>query len=314
MGFIKLGVDISDANAAVSDVISPKTFYSLTPPKKTGTVATVTLAHASNAYPQGYHVGDALGLSHLEPNLDPAFISAGITIFGVLGTLGYFDRWYPTPVDLSHAEAVIPVDHSQNQPAPLSTLIRQSYVDDVAAFIKRLTPTMGLSDSETITTIDQSHNENIALGSEGGLQLLIAGAVADDGGVETDETAAARDATANDMTLLPAAPAVGDAYMLGATTKCAKFPINIGTAGAGNWTLVMKYWNGAAWVACVDEIDTSAQFQSSGLKLWQHTPQGDWALHVVQGMNLYWVRIEVTNFVNIVTQPLGTQSWSELLV
>jgi len=36
----------------------------------------------------------------------------------------------------------------------------------------------------------------------------LGGAVADDGGTQTDETTAANDATTDDMTLLPASPAV----------------------------------------------------------------------------------------------------------
>ncbi len=313
MGFIIIpGIDISDADAALADVLNPKTFYSVAAPRKTGSMPTVALVAGSNAYPQGYHVGDALGLSHVDTNLDPALISAGVNIFGVVGTLGYFDRWYPTPIDLSHGEIIIPVDQSQNAPALIDSSHRQNYLDDVANYIKRIVSALAITDGESITTIDQSHDEPVAIISEGGAQLLIAGAVADDGGVETDETAAARDATANDMTLLPAAPAVGDAYMIGSTVKANRFWLNIGTAGAGNWTLVMKYWNGAAWANCVDEVETSAQFMSSGLKYWQHTPQGDWALSVIQGMNLYWVRIELTNFVNLVTQPLGTQAWSEI--
>jgi hypothetical protein len=116
------------------------------------------------------------------------------------------------------------------------------------------------------------------------------------------------------MTLLPAAPAVGDAYMLGSTYKAHRLWLNVGTAGAGNWTLQLKYWDGAAWANAVDEIDTTNEFTASGLKYIQHTPQGDWASHAIQGMDLYWVRYEVVNFVNLVTQPKGTQAWWEHLV
>ncbi len=224
----------------------------------------------------------------------------------------YLNRYFPVDINLSQAAAVAAINHSSNKSAPIATLLRKNYVDDAANYIRRLSAALSLTDAETITTVDHNQNEGPVIGSEGGAQLLIAGAVADDGGVETDETAAARNVTANDMTLLPAVPAVGDAYMLGSTVKANRFHINIGTAGAGNWTLQMFYWNGA-WSACVDEVETSAQFMASGLKYWQHTPQGDWALHVVQGMNLYWVRIEVVNYVNVVTQPLGNQSWSEIL-
>lgn len=316
MGFIVIpGVDVADADALVGDVLNPKTFYSVAPPRKTGTMPTVALAMGSNAYPAGYHVGDAMGLNHIEHNLQPAFVAAGIDIFGTVGTHGYFDRILPATIGGVNATAIVTVDQSVNKSlATLSTPHVESYIDAPASMIKRLTPTIASTDAQNvIAAADQNHNENAPIAGEAGFQMLIEGAVADDGGVETDETAAARSPAANDMTLLPAVPAVGDAYMLGSSYKAHRFWINIGTAGAGNWTLSMKYWDGGAWVACVDEVENSAQFMTSGMRYWQHTPQGDWALKVIQGKNLYWVRIEVTNYVNIVTQPLGTQSWWEVL-
>jgi hypothetical protein len=316
VGFIKIpGIDISPADALVSDVKSPKTFFSVAAPIKTGTMPTVALVAGSNAYPQGYHVGDALGLKHVDPNLQAAFILAGVNIFGTIGTSGLFDRWFPVTIHMAAPTVVAdPPDHTDSEPAAIDSDLIAVTGDDVAQGVKELTPSVALADAETHAAPDQTDSETPAIGSQLGLQMLIDGAVADDGGAETDETAAARNATANDMTLLPAAPAVGDAYMLGSRYPIEVFWLNIGTAGAGNWTLQMFYWDGAAWAACVDEVENSAQFQASGLKYWKHTPQGDWASHAIQGMDLYWVRIEVVGFVNLVTQPLGTQSWWELLI
>ena len=205
-------------------------------------------------------------------------------------------------------------DHSISKNAPLATGWVAEYETDLGNWVYR--PTAVIDTALTVTNpaaADQSHNTNAPMTRECGLQQIIDGAVADDGGVETDETAAAQSGVANDMTLLPVAPAVGDAYMLGSRYPAARFPINIGTAGAGNWTLVLYYWNGA-WVPAVDEIDTTNEWTAAGQKYIQHAPQGDWVTHVVQGMDLYWVRYEVTNFVNIVTQPLGTQAWWEVLL
>jgi hypothetical protein len=315
MGFIKIpGIDISPADALVGDVLAPKTFFSVAAPIKTGVMPEVTLVAGSNAYPAGHHVGDVLGLKHIEPNLQAAFIVAGVNIFGTVGIYNAFDRWFPITIGLdAPVVSVKPIDESHNEDAPLTSSHVEVYDDQPASGVKRLTPTIVSVDAAAVVTPDHNQNTNAPLLAEGGCQMLIDGAVADDGGAETDETAEARDATANDMTLLPAAPAVGDAYMLGSTHKAHRFWINIGTAGSGNWTLVMKYWDGGAWVACVDEKDTTAQFQALGMKYWQHTPQGDWATKVIQGMDLYWVRIEVTNFVNLVTQPKGTQSWWEII-
>ncbi len=227
---------------------------------------------------------------------------------------GVLNRYLPVPIDLYNAEAVVPIDHTIAKGGHLNTTLITEYLDAPASNIKRIDPTIALTDAESVlAAADQNISKTGAFARAWSVQQLIDGAVADDGGVLTDETAAAKSGAANDMTLLPAAPAVGDAYMLGSFYKANKFPLNIGTAGAGNWTLVMKYWNGA-WVNCVDEVETTAQFQSSGLKYWQHTPQVDWATSIISGLNLYWVRIEVTNFVNIVTQPKGTQAWWELFL
>lgn len=80
------GIDISDADAVVGDVKSSKTFYSVTLPKKTGTLPTVALAPASDAYPQGYHPGEGGGLPAVDADLVVTNIKSGITIFGKLGT------------------------------------------------------------------------------------------------------------------------------------------------------------------------------------------------------------------------------------
>jgi hypothetical protein len=49
---------------------------------------TKTLTHAANTFVEGYYAGNAGGLSAVETNLVAGNIKAGVTIFGVLGTLG----------------------------------------------------------------------------------------------------------------------------------------------------------------------------------------------------------------------------------
>jgi len=89
--FGKLGVDtvqdIADADAAVGDVKSPKTFYSVTGGRKTGTMATVAITAVNDDYPAGYHAGNAGGLDAIDTDLAPENIKSGVTIFGKLGTL-----------------------------------------------------------------------------------------------------------------------------------------------------------------------------------------------------------------------------------
>ena len=81
------GADVSDADAAVGEVLDPKTFYSVAPPRKTGTMPTVAITAANDDYPAGYHAGNVGGLDAIDPNLASANIKSGVTIFGFLGTL-----------------------------------------------------------------------------------------------------------------------------------------------------------------------------------------------------------------------------------
>lgn len=79
------GVHIGDSNAAVGEVLSPKTFYATAPPKKTGTMPTVAITNANDNYPAGYHAGDAGGLDAIDLDLASANIKSGVTIFGKAG-------------------------------------------------------------------------------------------------------------------------------------------------------------------------------------------------------------------------------------
>jgi hypothetical protein len=138
----------------------------------------------------------------------------------------------------------------------------------------------------------------------------VGGAVADDGGVQTDETAAANNPTANDMTLLPAAPAVNDAYYFGYSAPWDWLRLNIGTAGAGIWTLAWEYWNGAAWAELPGVVDGTSHFGNSGENEVTFTRPGDWATTDVGGiLGLYWIRARVSAYSSITTQPLGSQAW-----
>ena len=136
------------------------------------------------------------------------------------------------------------------------------------------------------------------------------GAVADDGGVRTDETTEANSAMVNDMTLLPAIPAVNDAYYFGYSTLWDWLRLNIGTAGAGTWIIVWEYWNGTAWTGLPDISDGASHFGNAGMNEVTFTRPGDWATTDVGSiLGLYWIRARVSAYTSITTQPLGTQAW-----
>jgi hypothetical protein len=139
----------------------------------------------------------------------------------------------------------------------------------------------------------------------------VGGAIAydDSGPTFTDETAQANDATANDMTLLPATPAVNDAYYFGYASLWNWLNLKIGTAGAGTWTITWEYWNGSAWTALSGIYDTANGFRASGMNSVAFRRPDDWTNKDVNGVTLYWIRGRVSSYTSKTTQPLGTQAW-----
>jgi len=110
----------------------------------------------------------------------------------------------------------------------------------------------------------------------------------------------------NDMTLLPATLAVNDAYYFGHEGQLKILILDVGQAGAGTYLLAWEYWNGTAWAALVDLNDGTDAFKNAYTNEISHTPQGDWALATIQGMNLYWIRARVTDAGSGYSQPIGT--------
>lgn len=140
-------------------------------------------------------------------------------------------------------------------------------------------------------------------------------ALADDGTVFTDETTEANSAGADDMTLLPATPAVNDAYYLGhATKKFCAIKLNQGIAGSGTWTILVEYWNGTAWATLTTGLDTVTDF-TVGTSTYFITfePPSDWATTTVDSNVAYWVRWRVSAYTSVTTQPKGTQAWLYLV-
>jgi hypothetical protein len=143
----------------------------------------------------------------------------------------------------------------------------------------------------------------------GGLIPLIM-AVADDGGSQADETIEANDETASDMTLLPAAPEVDDAYYFLSNWQFDTLRLNIGIQGAGTWTIAWEYWDGSAWAALSNVTDGTSGFKAAaGNHDVTFDIPADWAITEVSGINGYAVRARVSAFTSISTQPKGTQAW-----
>lgn len=159
------------------------------------------------------------------------------------------------------------------------------------------------------TTVDGTSTTFI-VGQSPSAQTSLTGALADDGGVFTDETTAANNATANDMTLLPATPATDDAYYFGWDTEMpTKIDVNIGTQGVGVWTITWEYYNGS-WTALSGVTDNTSGFTAAaGTHSVTWTKPSDATSTTLQTIDAYWVRGRVSAYTSVTTQPLGTQAW-----
>ncbi|GAJ10513.1 unnamed protein product, partial [marine sediment metagenome] len=170
------------------------------------------------------HIGqcDGTRLLKLPPSMENYVLTSQGPGHLVAWTAGgtYFHRFFPVCIDLSHAEAIVTPDESYDKDAPLTTWDRETYGDAPGDYIKRLTPAVALVDTEAIVVPDQTHQETPSItAAPYSWKKVVDGAVADDGGVETDETGKAQDAVTDDMTLLPVCTngglVAGDAYYFG---------------------------------------------------------------------------------------------------
>lgn len=122
----------------------------------------------------------------------------------------------------------------------------------------------------------------------------VAAAILDDGGVKTDDTAAANEDTANDVDLTPATPNSGDAFQFGFGSQFAKLTLDIGTVGTGTYTVAWEYWNGSAWVALTGVTDSTTSFKTAGVNRVTFTTPTDWAKKSETGFpDLYYVRAKL---------------------
>jgi len=228
---------------------------------------------------------------------------------------GEFERFIGAWIETLPAAKITEPDMVDNLVCVLPTEHTEDYLDAPAYYIKRLTPGIALDDTEALVTPDKTHGSGCSISAAPySWKKAVDGAVADDGGVQNNETAAAQDGATNDMTLLPLAPAVDDAYYFGFDCLWNLLWLNVGQAGIGNWGLAHEYWDGGVWSALSDVIDGTSEFTLAGLHAITFTRPGDWARTTIQGMNLYWIRARVTSFFNITTQPLGTQAWCERIL
>lgn len=133
----------------------------------------------------------------------------------------------------------------------------------------------------------------------------VEGAVAEDGGVQTNETTGANNDTLNDMNIFPAVPVTGDCYYFGCATKKGLLKLKLDTptviqwsttAGppvvSGIYTIAWQYWNGA-WTS-LTVSDGTKSFTKGGTRYIVFNPPSDWVESTIQAITSHWVRAVIT--------------------
>lgn len=133
----------------------------------------------------------------------------------------------------------------------------------------------------------------------------------------TDESTDLNDANGPDVPFAFAAQ--DDAIYFGASTQFDRIRINTGTAGVYVATTIWEYWNGSAWTALTEVIDTtnattqdgSASFKRTGTYSVSFYPSNDWTAYDIPGspVSNYWIRCRISAFTSIATAPNLQQGW-----
>lgn len=130
----------------------------------------------------------------------------------------------------------------------------------------------------------------------------------DDGGVFTDFTAEADSNVSDDVELLPAVPAVGDAFYFGLDDPMLGVALAITTPSTSDLTLAWEYWDGVSWLPYPGIVDGSQAYQLAGeVRVEAPTLPIFWSQNTVDGIQAYWIRARVTAVVAPGDQPLAAR-------
>lgn len=159
----------------------------------------------------------------------------------------------------------------------------------------------------SITTLNKMMKPDTAMNYAA--MTAVSAAILDDGGVFTDDTIDANDVGALDVKLLPAVPAVNDAFYIGIPIPLCGIVFDIGEAGVGVWTITWEYYNGAAWDSLEGVHDDTVGFTVAGDGLyvtWTIPP--DWATTTINAQGpFYYVRARVSAYTSVNEEPDGDQ-------
>ena len=136
-------------------------------------------------------------------------------------------------------------------------------------------------------------------------------AIADDGGVFTDETEEASSNSTADMTLLPAIPALNDAYYFGHNEQFNQLKLVISTVLTHTVqpTITWEYYNGTGWSSLTNVSDGTSGYETSGENVVSYTLPGNWATTTINSQGpLYYIRARLSTVGTITQVPVGTKT------
>ena len=136
-------------------------------------------------------------------------------------------------------------------------------------------------------------------------------AIAEDNGTGfTDETSEASSNSTLDMTLLPATPALNDAYYFAHAEQFNQLRLVVSTilTQTVQPTITWEYWNGSSWGSLSGVSDGTSGFEILGENVISFTLPGDWSTTTINSQGpLYYIRSRLSTVGTITQVPIGAK-------
>ncbi len=155
---------------------------------------------------------------------------------------------------------------------------------------------IGRTDSDGIITYVHNFEGDIDILVRARNQGIAVAAIADDGGVLTDETDEANDVTADDVNLLPATPVADDQYYIAhAVDQFTRIKVDVTDINGSGSTITWQYFNGTIFTALSGVVDGTNNFENSGENIVSWDLPGDWATTTINTQGpFFYVRARLT--------------------
>ena len=155
---------------------------------------------------------------------------------------------------------------------------------------------IGRTDSDGLITYVHNFEGDIDILVRARNQGIATAAIADDGGVLTDETDEANDVTADDVNLLPATPVADDQYYIAhAVDQFTRVKVDVTDANGTGSTITWQYFNGTIFTALSGVVDGTNNFENTGENIVSWDLPGDWVANTINTQGpFFYVRARLT--------------------